>query len=80
MLAAYSPVSDINGRFASVQQMIVRQSTQTALRGSQATVAVDVVEIDAGSPPVTREFVGTWQLVAGFTGWLLNQPNLRQVL
>jgi len=42
-------------------------------------VAVDVVEIDAGSPPVTREYVGTWQLVAGPSGWLLDQPDLRQV-
>jgi hypothetical protein len=79
MRAAYSPASNIDGRFAAVQQMIVRQATQTNSGAGRATVAVDVVEIDAGSPPVTREYVGDWQLVAGPAGWLLDQPNLRQV-
>jgi serine/threonine-protein kinase len=79
MRAAYPPVGNIDGRFAAVQQMIVRQATQTSSAAGRATVAVDVVEIDAGSPPVTREYVGAWQLVGGPAGWLLDQPNLRQV-
>lgn len=79
MQAAYPPAQDLDGRFAGVQEMLVRQSAVTASGGNRATVAVDVVEVDGGSPPSTREYVGTWQLVAGPSGWLLDQPNLRQV-
>jgi hypothetical protein len=40
---------------------------------TRATVAVAVVESGAGPP---KEYSGTWSLVRGPSGWLLDQSNL----
>jgi hypothetical protein len=43
----------------------------------QATVAVRVREV-AGPPlPSEHVYVGTWHLVRGPTGWLLDQPDIQ---
>jgi predicted permease len=47
----------------------------TAQSDTQASVAVDVVEINARAQ--RSRFVGQWHLVRGSSGWLLDQPELR---
>jgi hypothetical protein len=74
MQSAYPPPEYINRRFAYTQQMNLRQAQIVANNGQTATVYIDLIEVYAGS---TRHWVGTWQLVATSSGWLLNQPNLR---
>jgi hypothetical protein len=78
MLAAYPPGENLFGRFAQTRRLTVAQAQTVALDpvAGRATVAVEVVE-EAGAPPITRRFVGTWQLVRTGAGWLLDQPNLR---
>jgi serine/threonine protein kinase len=44
-------------------------------RTGRATVAVDVTEFRT-IEPTTRRYVGSWNLVRGPSGWLLDQPNL----
>lgn len=77
MQAAYPPAQDLSGRFTRVQDMTVRRAVTTARTAGAATVAVDVVEQDANTTTAFREYVGSWQLVRGMHGWLLNQPDLR---
>ncbi|MGI8913158.1 MAG: protein kinase domain-containing protein [Chloroflexota bacterium] len=77
--ANFPPSANINGRFANVQEMTVRRAVVTAQTTQTATVAVDVVELDSGTPGSRREYVGAWQLVRGADGWLLNQPSLQTV-
>jgi hypothetical protein len=58
------------------EQVVVRQADVVTLDESagRAVVAVDLVETVG---PGTRHYVGTWALVRGPAGWLLDQPNLR---
>ncbi|MEO6797296.1 MAG: hypothetical protein ABI401_06485 [Candidatus Dormibacter sp.] len=74
MQANYPPGEFINHRFASTQQMGLRQDRTLANNGQVATVYIDLIEVYAGS---TRHWVGTWQVVRTSSGWLLDQPNLR---
>jgi hypothetical protein len=74
MQSAYPPAEYIDRRFAYTQQMNLRQAQIVSNNGQTATVYIDLIEVYAGS---TRHWVGTWQLVATSSGWLLNQPNLR---
>jgi serine/threonine-protein kinase len=78
MVAAYPPGDNIVGRFGQTRRVIVQRAEAVGLDPSagRATVAVDVLEV-LGPPPVTRRYVGTWQLVRSARGWLLDQPNLR---
>jgi serine/threonine-protein kinase len=78
MLLAYPPGENISQRFGQTRELTLRRAETVAIdeTSGRATVAVDLVEV-AGSPPVTRRYVGTWQLVRGPAGWLLDQPNLR---
>ena len=77
MLTVYPPGEHIAGRFGRTRRLVVQRAEAVALNtgAGRATVAVDVLEV-VGVPPVTRRYVGTWQLVRGRTGWLLDQPNL----
>ena len=43
--------------------------------GDVVAVAVDLTEV-IGNPPETRRLVGTWALVRGPSGWLVDAPNL----
>jgi hypothetical protein len=74
MQAQYPPAQYINHRFSATQQIGLRAGQLLGRNGNQAVVYVDVVERIGGQ---TRRWVGTWQLVATGSGWLLNQPNLR---
>jgi hypothetical protein len=78
MVAAYPPGENIAGRFGRTRQVIVQRAEAVGLdpTAGRATVAVDVLEV-VGTPPATRRYVGTWQLVRTGRGWLLDQPDLR---
>jgi hypothetical protein len=74
MQAQYPPAEYINHRFSATQQIGLRAGQVVGRNGSVAVVYVDVVEHIGAQ---TRRWVGTWQLVATSSGWLLNRPNLR---
>jgi hypothetical protein len=78
MLVAYPPGEHVTQRFSQTRELTVRRAEVVSLDETtgRASVAVDLVEV-LGTPPVTRRYVGTWQLVRGPGGWLLDQPNLR---
>jgi hypothetical protein len=75
MQADYPPQQNINQRFSQTRSMQVRRAdviSQDPAAG-QAAVAVDVVESTSEG---ARHWVGTWYLVRGPSGWLLDQPQL----
>ncbi len=78
MRGAYPPAENVYGRFARTQALTVRRADVVALDAAagRATVAVDLTEV-VGPPAATRRYVGTWQVVRGPSGWLLDQPNLQ---
>lgn len=75
MRAQFPPAGNINGHFGQDQRVEATIGTVTMTGDSQATVAVDVTEFRDGA---TVRSVGSWQVVRGPSGWLLNQPDLRQ--
>ena len=77
MQANYPPAANLNGRFAQVQAMTLQRADVISVdqASGRATVAVDLIEV-TGSPPARRRWVGTWQLVRGPSGWLLDNPSL----
>lgn len=74
MRAAYPPAVYIDQRFADTQRIGVGSQRVLADAAGSALVYVDVLEVIGGQ---TREWVGTWQLIQGGNGWLLNSPSLR---
>jgi hypothetical protein len=75
MQAAYPPAQFINGRFSQTQRIAVDRADVVSSddAAGRATVAVEVVEVADGA---TQRWRGTWQVVRGPDGWLLDQPNL----
>jgi hypothetical protein len=76
MQTAYPPAENINSRFADTRSIYVTSSSVVAQdpASGRATVAVDLVET-TGTPPSTRRWTGTWDVVNSPTGWLLDQPH-----
>jgi hypothetical protein len=76
MRAAFPPAQNIDGRFSQTQAVTVRNARVVSSDPSagRAAVAVDLVEQTSSGP---REWVGTWYLVRGPGGWLLDQPALQ---
>jgi hypothetical protein len=72
----YPPAQNIWGRFDQTQQLVVRRADVTALNeaAGRATVSVDLVEVLSSGE--RRRYVGSWSLVRGGSGWLLDQPSL----
>jgi hypothetical protein len=79
MRATYPPAQNITERFRNTQEITVQHAQVSASdeAAGRATVSVALLEV-VGSPSATRHWVGTWQLVRGPDGWLLDQPNLQQ--
>jgi hypothetical protein len=75
MRSAFPPQQNIDQRFGSTQAIRLQRADVVNQDQSQATVAVDLVESDAQAGQ--RHFVGTWHLVRGPNGWMLDQPNLQ---
>jgi hypothetical protein len=78
MQANYPPGPNLQGRFGQVQSLRLQRLELVGMDQASgvATVAVDLIEV-GGSPPVRRRWVGTWQLVRGQSGWLLDNPGIR---
>ena len=76
MQAAFPPAENINQRFGQTQMLAVERAeviSQDPVNG-KAAVGVHVLEsTDDGA----RRWVGTWYLVRGPSGWLLDQPQLQ---
>ncbi len=72
--AQYPPDQNIAGRFARTTQIVVDNAQIVSQTNDRATVTVVLREYvtGGGEPPSLR---GTWQLVRGPSGWLLDQPN-----
>ncbi|HEY8292268.1 MAG TPA: protein kinase [Thermomicrobiales bacterium] len=75
MRAQFPPQENINGHFAPTQRIVLQIGTVVMNGNGQATVPVDLTDVRADG---SQHYVGSWQVVRGPSGWLLNQPNLRQ--
>jgi hypothetical protein len=75
MKAEYPPGENLNGHFGALRRVDASTgAAQIDPSGTRATVPVEVIEtLDSGA---TRRLQGSWQLVRGPSGWLLDQPNL----
>jgi len=73
--AQYPPGSNITGRFANTSEVSVDMARIANQNANTATVAVTITEVKQGQAP--QRYNGTWQLVRGPSGWLLDQPNLQ---
>jgi len=71
--AQYPPASNIAGRFANTSEISVDMAHIVNQNANTATVAVTITEVKQGQSP--QRLNGTWQLVHGPSGWLLDQPN-----
>lgn len=74
MKTQYPPEGNINGHFGQDQRVELRIGETQNTGPGRATVAVEVTEVRATG---TVRAVGTWLLVRGPSGWLLDQPNLQ---
>jgi hypothetical protein len=74
MRASYPPSVNIDERFADTRSLTVNAANVVAADESTATVAVNLTEV-TGTPPAARQWTGTWRVIRGPTGWLLDQPN-----
>jgi hypothetical protein len=78
MWAEFPPAENIDSRFGQTHEVVVESAEVVALdaRAGRATGAVVLREV-FGSPPTARRYTGTWDLVRGDDGWLLDQPDLK---
>jgi hypothetical protein len=75
MRSSFPPPQNIDQRFGATQAIRLQRADLVSQDQSQATVAVDLLESDAQGGQ--RHYVGTWRLVRGPSGWMLDQPDLR---
>lgn len=76
MQRRFPPDENIRQRFAQTRSIRVEQARLTGSSASdgQATVAVELLEV-RGTPQVSQRLSGSWTLVRGPTGWVLDQPS-----
>jgi serine/threonine protein kinase len=68
------PASCISDRFSVTSSLVVNSVTLESQSGGSATVGVDLTEtLTSGK---TTHYVGSWYLVKGSSGWLLDSPAL----
>jgi hypothetical protein len=77
MRGNFPPQINLNERFAQTQTIQLQRDEVISQSGSQAVVAVDLVESNAQSG--RRHYVGNWYLVRTEAGWLLDQPQLQAI-
>jgi hypothetical protein len=75
MRTEYPPAANINDRFAQTDSLTLRSSDVRWVdaAGGRAEVAIDLTEVVGGR---TRRWVGSWHLVQGPRGWLLDAPSI----
>lgn len=74
MRASFPPQQNIDARFSQTRSVAVQRADVVSQNGQQAAVAVDVLESAADGQ---HHWAGTWQVVRGPNGWLLDQPQLQ---
>jgi hypothetical protein len=79
MRRRFPPNENIKQRFSQTWSIRVEEArlVNTTPDGQHATVSVQIVEV-LGSPPAPQRFTGTWTLVRGPGGWLLDRPSLER--
>jgi len=75
MKQQYPVDEQLIGHFNPATRVDVQIGNVTMDGTGRATVAVDVTETRT-IEPTTRRYIGSWTLVRGPSGWLLDQPNL----
>jgi hypothetical protein len=75
MRRQYPPSGYIDGRFSRTTAIDIRRLETRSLNTKKgtATVYVDLVEHRSGESP--RRYAGTWDLVRGTSGWLMDRPH-----
>jgi hypothetical protein len=75
----YPPDENIRQRFSQTWSIRLEDARLAGVSsdGEQASVAVQVVEVQ-GSPPAPQRFSGTWSLVRGPNIWLMDRPALER--
>jgi len=74
MKAEYNTHENINGHFAPTQRIDVTIGNVVNTGDGRATVPVQLTDVRADG---SLRYVGSWQVVRGPSGWLLDQPNLQ---
>jgi hypothetical protein len=73
MRAAFPPAQNIDQRFSGTRAVTVQRADVVSRSGDRAAVAVDLDEAAADGQ---HHWSGTWYVVRGPDGWLLDQPQL----
>jgi type IV secretory pathway VirB10-like protein len=73
MRANFPREANLDGRWANTVSISVNDLRVLSASGDQMIVAIDFVETLANGS--SRRFVGSWQLVASDSGWLLDSPS-----
>jgi hypothetical protein len=76
MRSAFPPQENIDARFSQTRSITVRRAevVSESQSGDQASVAIDLVETAASGQ---QHWSGSWQLVRGPSGWLLDEPRIQ---
>jgi hypothetical protein len=74
MRETFPPAQNINERFRDTRAVTVQRADLVSQTGDRAAVAVDLDEAAADGQ---HHWSGTWYVVRGPDGWLLDQPQLQ---
>ena len=79
MKRRYPPDENIRQRFSQTWSIRLEDARLTTMSqdGEQASVAVQIVEVQ-GAPPTPQRFSGTWWLLRGPNSWLMDRPSLER--
>lgn len=76
MKTEYNTQENINGHFAPTQRIDYTIGNVVNTGDGRATVSVQLTDVRADG---SLRYAGSWQVVRGPSGWLLDQPNLLPV-
>jgi cytoskeletal protein RodZ len=74
MRAAFPPAQNIDQRFSGTRAVTVQRAQIVSQSAENAVVAVD---LDEAASDGQHHWSGTWSVVHGPDGWLLDQPQLQ---
>jgi cytoskeletal protein RodZ len=74
MREAFPPTQNIDQRFSGTRALTVQRADVASESGNRAAVAVD---LDESTGDGQHHWSGTWYVVRGPDGWLLDQPQLQ---
>ena len=74
MRAAFPPAQNIDQRFGGTRAVTVQRAEVISQNNDRAAVAVD---LDEAANDGQHHWSGTWQVVRGPDGWLLDEPQLQ---